>query len=176
MLPALCRVLSPGHPQKTHWIEAGLYLQVPPNSRGSATLPRRRIHLLGQPGFSTALVTQHNTLAGSTEEAGEQFKLPLAESGFSSAVPGSSPGAAASLTMPRLCTTAPAGMAQAALKNNYILFPSNGSSFLVGEEKKHKPNWGENKRGMFADCLLCVVAVCCVSVVALATLGRHARL
>lgn len=29
----------------------------------------------------------------------------------------------------------------------------------MGEGKKHKPNWGENKRGMFADCLLCVVAV-----------------
>lgn len=36
---------------------------------------------------------------------------------------------------------------------------------------------GENKRGVFADCLLCVVGVCCVSAIALATPGgRHARL
>lgn len=59
------------------------------------------------------------------------------------------------------------------------LFPSDGGSFLVGEGGGRKKNTsksanqkqGENKRGVFADCLLCVVGVCCVSATVLAALG-----
>lgn len=41
-----------------------------------------------------------------------------------------------------------------------LLFPSDGSSFLVGEGKKHKPNRGENKRGNV--CRLSAVCCCCL--------------
>lgn len=103
--------------------------------------------------------------------------LPVSDSGFSTGLPGSSPEAAAFPAAPGALQRGScwdgAGLVRLRI---ILLFPSDGSSFLVGEGKKHKPNWGENKRGMFADCLLCVVAVCCVSAVALATPGRHARL
>lgn len=76
------------------------------------------------------------------------------------------------------CSAAPTGMARAscAAESSCCSLPMAAAASSWERGKKHKPNRGENKRGMFADCLLRVVAVCCVSAVALATPGKRARL
>lgn len=115
MLPALCKqVLSPGHPQKTPWREAGLYLQLHPNS------PWKR-RTAQEEGF-TCLAN----LASAQPWALSTTPLPAAprRQVSSSTCPWQSQGSAQLCQAPPqeqppswhcrgLCTAAPAGMAQA---------------------------------------------------------------
>lgn len=82
--------------------------------------------------------------------------LPVSDLGFSTGLPGSSPEAAVFPAVPGALQSSScwdgAGFGRLRI---ILLFPSDGSSFLVGEGKKHKPIRGENKRE-------CLPTVCCV--------------